>query len=79
LYNSTVSNLQIVGKYFKEQVRLTEGYLEEEQCGFRKGRSCTDATFTIQQIVGKEEFHLPTFFLFTDYENAYDNLNCNIL
>ena len=34
--------------------RLNE-YLEDEmvqeQCGFRKGRSCTDAIFTVQQIM----------------------------
>ena len=34
-------------------------YLEdetvEEQCGFRKGRSCTDAIFTVQQIKEKKE------------------------
>jgi len=38
--------------------RLNE-YLEdemvEEQCGFRKGRSCTDAIFTVQQIMEKKE------------------------
>ena len=38
--------------------RLHE-YLEdemvEEQCGFRKGRSCTDAIFTVQQIMEKKE------------------------
>ena len=36
--------------------RLNE-YLEdkmvEEQCGFRKGRSCTDAIFTVQHIMEK--------------------------
>ena len=38
--------------------RLNE-YLEnemvEEQCSFRKGRSCTDAIFTVQQIMEKKE------------------------
>ena len=40
--------------------RLNE-YLEdemvEEQCGFRKGRSCTDAIFTVQQIIEKRKEH----------------------
>jgi hypothetical protein len=26
----------------------TENILDEEQCDFRKGRSCTDAIFTLQ-------------------------------
>ena len=50
--------------------------MEEEQCGFRKGRSCTDAIFTVQQIIEKiKEHNLPLFLLFIDYEKAYDNVN----
>ena len=48
----------------------------EEQCSFRKGRSCTDAIFTMQQIMEKRKEHnLPLFLLFIDYEKAYDNVN----
>jgi len=48
----------------------------EEQRGFRKGRSCTDAIFTVQQIIEKRKEHnLPLFLLFIDYEKAYDNVN----
>ena len=48
----------------------------EEQCGFRNGRSCTDAIFTVQQIIEKRKEHnLPLFFLFIGYEKAYDNVN----
>ena len=48
----------------------------EEQCGFKKGRSCTDAIFTVQQIMEKRKEHnLPLFILFVDYEKAYDNVN----
>ena len=32
-----------------------EEEMVEEQCGFRKGRSCTDAIFTMQQIIGKKK------------------------
>jgi hypothetical protein len=50
--------------------------LVEEQCGFRKGCSCTDAIFTVQQIMEKrKEYNLPQFILFIDYEKAYDNVN----
>ena len=59
--------------------RLNE-YLEDEmvegQCSFRKGYSCTDAIFTVQQIMEKRKEHnLPLFLLFIDYEKAYDNVN----
>jgi len=48
----------------------------EEQCGFRKGRSCTDAIFTVQQIIEKRKEHnLQLFLLFIGYEKAYDNVN----
>ena len=47
----------------------------EEQCGFRKGRSCTDAIFAVQKIIEKrKEYNLPLFLLFIDYEKAYDNV-----
>jgi hypothetical protein len=32
-----------------------EEKMVEEQCGFRKGRSCTDAIFTVQQIIEKKK------------------------
>ena len=32
-----------------------EEEMVEEQCGFRKGHSCTDAIFTVQQIIKKKE------------------------
>jgi len=48
----------------------------EEQCGFRKGRSCIDAIFTVQQIMEKRREHnLPLFLLYIDYGKAYDNVS----
>jgi len=53
-----------------------EDEMAEEQCCFRKGRICTDALFTVQQIIKKRKEHnLPLFLLFIDYEKAYDNVN----
>jgi hypothetical protein len=53
-----------------------EDEMVAEQCGFRKGRSCTDAIFTVQQIIEKrKEQNLPLFLLFIDYEKAYNNVN----
>ena len=44
-----------------------EEEMVEEQCGFRKGRSCNDAIFTVQQIIEKRKEHnLPLFLLFID-------------
>jgi sorting nexin-29 len=53
-----------------------EDEMVEEQCCFRKGSSCIDAMFTVQQIMEKRKEHnLPLFLLFIDYEKAYDNVN----
>ena len=53
-----------------------EDKMVEEQCGFRKGRSYTDAIFTVRQIIEKRKEHnLPLFLSFIDYEKAYANVN----
>jgi len=40
-----------------------EEEMVEEQCGFRKGRNCTDAILAVQQITEKRKEHnLPLFF-----------------
>jgi len=53
-----------------------EEEMVEEQCGFRKGCSCTNAIFMVQQIIEKRKEHnLPLFLLFIDYEKAYNNVN----
>ena len=53
-----------------------EDEIVEEECDFRKGRSCTDVIFTVQQIMEKrKEHYLPLFLSFTDYERAYDKVN----
>jgi hypothetical protein len=43
--------------------------------GLGKEKNTTDAIFTLQQIVEKREFNLPTYILFIDYEKAYGNVN----
>jgi len=53
-----------------------EDEMVDAQCGFRKGRSCIDAIFTVQQIMEKRRKHnLPLILLFIDYEKAYDNVS----
>jgi hypothetical protein len=57
-----------------------EEEMEEQQCGFRKGRSCVGAIFTAQQIIEKrKERNLPLFVLFMDDEKAYDNVSRDML
>ena len=45
-----------------------EEEMVEEQCGFRKGHSCTDAIFTLQQIIEKSQTQ-------TGYLNKCYNIN----
>jgi len=49
----------------------------EEQCGFRKGRSCSNANIhgATNNWKKEKEHSLPLFLLFIDYEKAYDNVN----
>lgn len=58
---------------------LTNATIAEQQCGFRKGRSCTDDVFIVKQITEKRrEFNLETPMDFIDYENAFDCVDRNL-
>ena len=49
--------------------------LEDEQQGFRRGRSCINAIFVVRQLAEKVlEFNKPAFFCFIDIEKALDNI-----
>jgi hypothetical protein len=53
-----------------------EEILQEEQCGFRKGTSRTDAIFVIKQLIEKRrEYNFLLFLFFLDYEKAYDRVD----
>ena len=57
-----ISLLDVVGKVFARilQERLqvvSEKVLPESQCGFRKGRGCTDMIFAARQLVEKCREH----------------------
>ena len=59
---------------------IMESIISEAQNGFRKGRSCTDCTFTASQIIEKHrEYNIPTYMLFIDFEKAFDQVNRNKL
>ena len=59
---------------------IMENIILEAQNGFRKGRSCSDCIFTVNQILEKHrEYNIPTFILFVDFEKAFDKINRNEL
>lgn len=59
---------------------IAEEKLLECQNGFRKGRSCTDASFTIKLLMEKRiEYSQEMHMCFIDFEKAYDNVNRNKL
>lgn len=52
-----------------------DGTLHEAQCGFRSGRSTTDAIFTAQLIIERcREHRKPIFWLIVDLAKAYDTV-----
>jgi hypothetical protein len=60
--------------------RIIEPLISEEQNGFRKGRSCTDSIFLIQQLVEKHrEYNLETHLLFVDFKKVFDSVIRNKL
>ena len=76
-----ISLLSVVGKvYGRVLIRRvregTEGVIGDEQCGFRRGRGCTDQIFAVRQVCekylakGKE-----VFWAFMDLEKAYDRID----
>ena len=56
--------------------RITEGMLDEQQGGFRKGRGCVDQIFAVKQICEKAKRKKKKVFMgFMDLEKAYDSVN----
>ncbi|VDP49614.1 unnamed protein product, partial [Soboliphyme baturini] len=54
--------------------------IQEEQCGFRPGRSTSDHTFALRQIAEKSwEYAQPLYMCFLDLEKAYHRIPCNSL
>ena len=49
--------------------------MQDEQQGFRTGRSCVDAIFVIRQLKEKAiEFNRPAYTCFVDFEKAFDRV-----
>ena len=59
---------------------IQEGLDNEPQCGFRPGRSCTDAIFTIKMALKKRREHgLESWVLFLDLVKAFDRVPRELL
>ena len=67
-----ISLLDVVGKpiatILQDRLQqLSDEELPESQCGFCKGRGCTDMTLVVRQLVEKTwEHQTKAFFLFID-------------
>jgi hypothetical protein len=72
---------KIYAKILNERLKtIADTLLSEEQMGFRKGRSCTDAIFTLKQVIEKRiEHNCETHIVFVDLEKASDDVNRNML
>lgn len=72
---------KIYSKIITERLKpISEAIIMEEQAGFRKGRSCIDNIFVLQQIIEKhKEFNRETHLTFIDYIKAFDRINRNEL
>ena len=76
-----ISLLSVVGKVYgrvliERVVESTDEAIGEEQCGFRRGRGCSDQIFAVRQIcermLGKNR---EVFWAFMDLEKAYDRVD----
>ncbi|CAF3333272.1 unnamed protein product [Rotaria sp. Silwood2] len=80
-----ITLLSLPGKVFARVLerrcrQIVEPQLQENQCGFRAGRSTIDQIFTLQQIIEKSwEFAKPVYSLFIDLGKAYDRIPRDLL
>ena len=67
---------KVVARILQERLQqVAEEELPESQCGFRKGRGCTDMIFIVRQLVEKAiEHQSKQFFLYIDFKKAYDTV-----
>lgn len=80
-----ISLLSHAGKMFAKIIEsrlrpVIELQLSEEQMGFRKNRSCTDAIFTLKQLIETHiEYNKELYIAFIDQEKAFDRVDRNLL
>ena len=57
-----------------------EAILDQQQAGFRKGKSTVNQIFIVNQLVEKYlEFNRNIYHVFVDFEKAFDSVNHDIL
>ena len=75
-----ISLLSVPGKVFTRVMlnRINDTVdetLRENQCGFRKGRGCSDQIFILRQLIEKKlEFNEDLVMCFIDFAQAYDSI-----
>lgn len=75
-----ISLLSIPGKVYaalllRRVSQHLDAQLLEAQCGFRRGRGLTDASFTLRQMMGKAwEYAAPLHLAFIDLRKAFDSV-----
>ena len=72
-----IALLDVMGKVVARVIqgrlqKLAERVLPESQCGFRRGRGCTDMIFTVQQLTEAIEHRARQYLIFVVLEKAYD-------
>ena len=72
---------KIIAILLLARLRPIEETLDHEsQCGFRPGRGCTDAVFTVKMALKKRQEHgLETWVLFLDLVKAFDRVPRELL
>ncbi len=75
-----IALLDVVGKLAARLVQnrlqiIAERELPESQCGFRRGRGCTDMIFMVRQLAEKAfEHQTKIYLIFVDLRKAYDSV-----
>ena len=76
-----ISLIQVVVKVLESILaqrmnNFRERRIREEQCGFRRGRSCIDHIFTVRQTLEvRKAFCVPTLACFLDIKGAFDSVD----
>ena len=67
---------KLVGRVIQNRLqKLAECVLPESQCGFRRGRGCTDMIFVVRQLAEKAiEHNSNQYLVFVDLRKAYDSV-----